>query len=299
MMSDNLASRPVPHAEGAEAGHILMPRMQSRPRDRLSAQVLRELAARIESGAWKPGDRLPAERELMVEFEVSRTVVREAIASLRSSGRIDTQQGRGAFVLSPPGAYPQFVDATELAKIDDVLQVMDLRIAIESEAASLAAQRHTPHQLAAIHAALAALEGRIKAADSGVSLDYDFHLSIIRATGNPYYIRLFTQLGPLLIPRARLDVFRDDARARARYLEGIQHEHAQMVHAIARRDSEAARAAIRLHLINSRERLRATLERSSSLRRASAPRSRSANGSRSDGHRTPVALHKPARRTQP
>jgi len=243
--------------------------VRSRTRDTLTVQVLRELSARIESGALKPGDRLPAERELMAEFNVSRTVVREAIASLRSSGRIDTQQGRGAFVLSAPAPWSRMLDATDLAKIDDVLQMMDFRIAIESEAASLAAQRHTPRQLSAIQQALRALERGIGAAGTGPALDYAFHLAIIRATGNPYYINLFTQLSPLLlIPRARVDLLAHDERARRRYLDGIQQEHSQMVDAIARRDAEAARAAMRLHLTHSRERLRATLERSSAPRAA-------------------------------
>ncbi len=78
--------------------------INKRPRDSLTAQVLRDLSARIERGELSSGDKLPTERELMVEYRVSRTVVREAISSLRSSGRIDTQQGRGAFVLSPPFA---------------------------------------------------------------------------------------------------------------------------------------------------------------------------------------------------
>lgn len=239
-----------------------IPSIDARPRDSLTAQVLRVLSSQIESGALKPGDRLPAERELMETFKVSRTVVREAIASLRSSGRIDTQQGRGAFVLPPPFAYPYVVDASDLAQIGDVLSIMDLRIGLESEAASLAAQRHSRAQLADIGAALENLEGGIRAADAAVSPDFQFHLAIIRATGNPYFIDLFTQLGPRIIPRARLDLFHDDRKARVRYLELIQLEHAQMYQAIARRDGEAARAAVRLHLTNSRERLRAARERS-------------------------------------
>jgi DNA-binding FadR family transcriptional regulator len=241
-----------------------LPTIQSRPRDSLTAQVWRELSTRIDSGTLKPGDRLPPERELMVEFNVSRTVVREAIASLRSAGRIDTQQGRGAFVLPPPAPFPQFIDGSDLARLGDVLQIMDFRIAIESEAASLAAQRHTRRQLGEIHAALSVMEAGIKAADAAAALDYRFHLAIIGATGNPYYVNIFTKLGPLVIPRARVDLFGTDAQARKRYLDGIQREHAQLYHAIARRDAELARAAVRLHLTHSRERLRATLERSSS-----------------------------------
>ena len=235
--------------------------IENRPRDSLTAQVLRALSTSIESGELNPGDRLPPERELMEKYRVSRTVVREAIASLRSSGRIDTQQGRGAFVLAPPFAYPYVVDASDLAKIGDVLQIMDLRIGLESEAASLAAQRHVPAQLRRIRVALDTLEAGIKAAQLAVKADIDFHLEIIRATGNAYFIDLFTQLGSLMIPRARVDLFKNDRKAKMRYLALIQQEHAQIYQAVARRDAEAARAAVRLHLTNSRERLRATLER--------------------------------------
>ena len=89
--------------------------------------------------------------------------MREAIASLRSSGRIDTQQGRGAFILPPPFAYPYVVDASDLAKIGDVLQIMDLRIGLESGGAALAAQRHAPAELRDIRTALETLEAGISA----------------------------------------------------------------------------------------------------------------------------------------
>ena len=137
---------------------------------------------------------------------------------------------------------------------------MDLRIGLESEAASLAAQRHAPADLRRIGAALATLEAGIRAAQPAVSADIAFHLAIIRATGNAYFIDLFAQLGPLMIPRARVDLFKNDRQARVRYLALIQQEHAQIYQAIARRDAEAARAAVRLHLTNSRERLRTALE---------------------------------------
>ena len=80
-----------------------------------------------------------------------------------------------------------------------------------------------------------------------------------------------------MIPRARVDLFKDDRKARLRYLERIQQEHAQMYDAIARRDAEAARAAVRLHLANSRERLRAALEQGPEGRRRWAP-ARAARG---------------------
>jgi len=246
--------------------------IENRPRDSLTAQVLRDLTARIERGELKPGGRLPTERELMAAYRVSRTVVREAISSLRASGRIETQQGRGAFVRSPPVSFRYALDASDLAKLGDVLHIMDLRIGLESEAASLAANRHSAAQLNDIHAALRRLETDITSADTSVASDVQFHLEIIRATGNAYFIDLFKQLAPLMIPRARVDLFKHDRKAKVQYLQLIQQEHAQIYQAIARRDAEAARAAVRLHLANSRERLRATLEDSSASNRSRVAR---------------------------
>lgn len=238
------------------------------PRGSLTAQVLRHLSTRIERGDLQPGDRLPPERQLMEDYRVSRTVVREAISSLRASGRIETQQGSGAFVLAAPIAFDYSIDTAEAAQIGDVLQIMDLRIGLESEAAALAAQRRTTAQLESIRAALDQLEADIRSADTAVASDIRFHQEIIRATGNHYFRELFAQLEPLLIPRARVDLFKQDRKAKVAYLQRIQQEHAQMFEAIARRDSDAARAAVRLHLSNSRERLRAALEQA----RKRAPR---------------------------
>ena len=77
---------------------------------------------------------------------------------------------------------------------------------------------------------------------------------------------------PRMIPRARMDLFKDDRRARVRYLELIQLEHEQIYQAIARRDAEAARAAVRLHLTNSRERLRVALDSIAAAQRTRSAR---------------------------
>jgi DNA-binding FadR family transcriptional regulator len=163
------------------------------------------------------------------------------------------------------------LDAPDRAKVGDVLHIMDLRIGLESEAASLAAKRHSAAQLNDIHAALKKLETDITSADASVASDVQFHLEIVRATGNAYFVDLFKQLAPVMIPRARVDLFKHDRKAKVQYLQLIQQEHAQIYQAIARRDAEAARAAVRLHLANSRERLRAALERTAGpdARRAS------------------------------
>jgi DNA-binding FadR family transcriptional regulator len=222
--------------------------------------VVRDLSAHIDAGELAPGAKLPSERELMARYGVSRTVVREATSSLRASGRIATHQGRGAFVLSTPAAFRLTVDPGELATLRDVLQVMDIRVALEAEAAALAAARRSSAQLAAIAAALADLAAGLRRPAGNSASDVAFHLAIANATGNNYFSRLLEDLAPRMLPRARLDLFGGDRRRKADYLGRLQHEHSDIFRAIERRDVDSARAAMRLHLSNSRERLRLAFE---------------------------------------
>lgn len=230
------------------------------PRDSLTAQLVRDLAQRIDSGELAAGAQIPPERELMLRYGVSRTVVREATSSLKASGRIATHQGRGAFVLSTPPAFRLHIDPAQLSTLRDVLRVMDIRVALEAEAAALAAARRTPAQLAMIRQALEELAAGQGKSDANQASDVQFHLAIARATGNGYFSQLLEDLAPRMLPRARLDLFGGDRRLKQEYLKRLQHEHTDIFLAIQRQDPEAARAAMRLHLSNSRERLRLAFE---------------------------------------
>ena len=243
-------------------GAVAATRAQRRrpPRDSLTSQLVRELAAQIDSGTLAAGSQLPPERELMARYGVSRTVVREATSSLRASGRIATHQGRGAFVLSAPPAFRFSVDPAQLSTLRDVLQVMDIRVALEAEAASLAAARRTDAQLATIQRALSDLEASVGRSAGNSASDVAFHLAIAAATGNGYFSQLLEELSPRMLPRQRLDLFRNDRRRRIDYQRRLQQEHSDIYHAIERREGDAARAAMRLHLSNSRERLRRAFE---------------------------------------
>jgi GntR family transcriptional repressor for pyruvate dehydrogenase complex len=225
-------------------------------RQTLTSQVVKALTERIHSGQLKPGDRLPTEQELIEEFSVSRTVVREAISSLKAAGLATSQQGVGAFVLQS-GANPSFrIEGTSLNLIKDVISVLELRIALESDAAALAALRRNEEHLTAMREALDRMALAIDKSEDAVSPDFDFHRTIAEATGNPHFTHLFSYLGSLLIPRARLQTFRYFAPDRTEYLRRVNREHEDIYHAIHRQDTEAARSAMRLHLSNSRERLR-------------------------------------------
>lgn len=239
------------------------------PHDSLASLVARELIQRIERGELCPGDRLPSERELMQAYGVSRTVVREATSSLRSAGRIATQQGRGAFVMASvgPAARPYPISASQVpaASKKSQLDILDVRIGLETEAASLAARRRTPETMKNIELALQSLSIALDGGSSGVRRkDREFHIAIARATNNPYFVDLLSSLSQLPVDKPLRTYV--SVAARKLHLQQVRIEHEQIVRAIERGDPEAARAAMRLHLANSLERTSLVFDSAESVR---------------------------------
>lgn len=225
-------------------------------RETLSTQLVRELSRRISRGDLKPGDKLPSEQDLITAFKVSRTVVREALSSLKADGLISTQQGVGAFVLQRHATPPFRVDPVGFHALKEVVGVLELRIGVEAEAAALAAERRTEAQLEALHAALDRMTRAIDAAEDAVEPDLEFHRCVAEATGNRHFSQLFNSLGTSLIPRARVETFKFYANDRAAYLRLVNREHENIFDAIKHQNPDAARTAMRQHLANSRERIR-------------------------------------------
>lgn len=116
------------------------------------------LMAQIESGDLKPGQRLPTEQAIMAATGVSRTIVREALATLRAKGLITTHQGLGAFVSNDPNPRSFSIIPNDLQSIDEVLRVLELRMGVEYEAAGLAALRRTPEDIDRMQDRLDALD---------------------------------------------------------------------------------------------------------------------------------------------
>ena len=225
-----------------------------RPR-KLAFELVDSLGERIQDGRLSAGEKLPTEAAVMQEFGVSRTVVREAISKLQAAGLIDTRHGVGSFVLRASRAAAGFRLAPEMATLRDVVAVLELRIGIETEAAGLAAQRRTPRDLAALREALDQFERSVRAGREAIEPDYRFHLGIARATRNPHFAQIIGLLGQAIIPRAREGAAESKAERRA-YLRKVNAEHESILGAIAAEDADGARAAMRTHLANSRERRR-------------------------------------------
>ena len=125
---------------GVSASKLLRP--LGAPRS-LSAEVVDRLAEQIMSGKLPAGAKLPSEQEMMRGMGVSRTVVREAVAALRARGLVITRQGAGAFVDRAASRQPYVIDPDGLGSLDSVLDILELRMAVESEAAAIASERAT------------------------------------------------------------------------------------------------------------------------------------------------------------
>ncbi|RIX49741.1 MAG: FadR family transcriptional regulator [Rhodocyclales bacterium GT-UBC] len=240
-----------------------LPRKRSRS---LGEEVMNDLRGKIEQGIFQPGDQLPTEPVLMAEQGVSRTVIREAISRLQAAGLVETRHGIGTFVLTPP-PKASASDFLMVETIRDVLAMLELRISLETEAAGLAALRRSDDQLAAMRQALGLFEEYIERGESAVDADFNFHLQIALATGNKYFEDFYRHLGTTTIPRARLDTAQFAEDKGQKYLQQTNLEHRAILDAIARQDPESARAGMRMHLSNSRERLRRASERESAPER--------------------------------
>jgi DNA-binding FadR family transcriptional regulator len=226
-----------------------------RPRS-LALELVEALGDRIRDGRLAAGDRLPTEAAFMAEFGVSRTVVREAISKLQAGGLVQTRHGIGTFVIGLGDAAPFKLAAEQFATLRDVIAVLELRIGIETEAASLAAQRRQAANLRQMRAALDAVAAAVEQGRDAVGPDFQFHLEIARATQNAHFAELMASLGTMIIPRARLDGAQAPDEARRAYLRRVNAEHESIYDAIRNQDGDAARAAMRTHLANSRERRR-------------------------------------------
>ncbi len=226
----------------------------------LTADVMQALGDRIREGTLPHGHKLPREADLMEEFGVSRTVVREAISRLQAAGMVETRHGIGTFVVGLGDGNSFRIAADQVATLQDVIAVLELRIAVETEGAGLAAARRTDDNLRAMRSALEAFSRAVDEGRDAVGADFQLHLEIARASQNPRFADLMATLGGTMIPRARLEPAQPLTPERREYLRRVNAEHESIVDAIARRDTDGARAAMRTHLSNSRERRRRAAE---------------------------------------
>lgn len=234
---------------------LLAPPTQRKTRS-LTAHLVQALGDRVRDGRLAAGSKLPTEAAIMAEFGVSRTVVREAMSRLQAAGIVETRHGVGTFAVGYGDGSSFRIAPDQLGTLQDVIEVLELRIAVETEAAALAAARRTGENLAALRSALDAFSSAVEQGRDAVGPDFQFHLEVARAAQNRHFADLMSTLGGMMIPRARLEPAQPLTAERQAYLRGVNLEHESILQAIADQDVEAARAAMRTHLVNSRERRR-------------------------------------------
>jgi GntR family transcriptional repressor for pyruvate dehydrogenase complex len=236
-----------------DADNSLFQRIQQTPN--LTSGLVDSLVSQIESGQLAPGQRLPTEQAIVAATGVSRTVVREALASLRARGLITTRQGLGAFVAQDGGPRSFTIDGQE--RLSNTLQILELRLGVETEAAALAALRRTDAEVVALRQAMEAASAAIMNSQPGVEEDFLFHRTILVATHNAYYPRVFDVIGSAVIPHQGVRLEDMTEAERLHYMQRPHKEHEAIVTAIAEGDADAAKAAIRKHLTRAYNRFKA------------------------------------------
>ncbi|MGU3401111.1 FadR/GntR family transcriptional regulator [Brucellaceae bacterium D45D] len=224
-----------------------------RPRTSRVDTISDSLRQTILSGTISPGERLPSELELSRLHSVSRTVVREAIATLRSERLVDVRKGAGVFALEPPRLTSGGFGDLDSERISSVIELLELRTACEIEAAALAAARRSPVQLEDIHRAHAQVIVCLRAEEPTREADFQFHLAIAHATQNRRFAEFLQLIRTGIIARGPLIGTNGIALARD-FNKHVVEEHLSILDAIAMGDSKAACERMRDHLRGSMSR---------------------------------------------
>jgi len=219
-------------------------------RVRLSDTVVDQLLTAIGEGRLVPGSELPAESELARSFGVSKTVVREALGRLAVMGVVHIQQGRPTTVCMPSAApLTALLDLTLRLRPDGVRQAMELRRALESEIAGLAAENATAQDIANLRGLLGRMCEHLDGIDTWVEADYAFHQKLGEISGN----ELMRFLMQAIEKPAREAMRRLQVRREMRDVQATLARHVAIVDAIAAHDPMAAKAAMHMHFDASRK----------------------------------------------
>lgn len=213
---------------------------QRTSQDRLYQDLARRLIAELSTGRFALGDRLPAERELSLQYAVSRPTVREAMIALEVQGLVEVRVGSGAYVKRLPGKndIPGFnISAIELT---------EARLLFESEAAALAATQVSEADLEEMAELVVEIERENANLHGTEKADRAFHLAIARATRNTAVFEAVERLWDLRASSPESALLHE--KARSANIKPVVDEHTAVLEALKARDPVAARTAMRAHL---------------------------------------------------
>jgi len=227
-------------------------------RQKLSERIASSLRQDFLSGQVSLGQKLPTETQLAGTFDVSRTVIREAIAALAADGLLETRQGAGIFVIGHQSSA-SILRQDRSSNISHALNVLEVRVALETESAALAATRRNASQEAQIQEKFFEFDRLLQLGKPTGQADFAFHRSIAEATNNPFYVEVLDALGERTIPCDVNSPYATENVLSFNYQAGLQKEHLAILNAISAGDAAGARDAMRAHLSASQERYRERL----------------------------------------
>lgn len=220
---------------------------------RLSDSIAEQIEVLISARGLKAGDRLPAERQLAQELNVSRSSLREAIQQLASKGRLTSRTGGGNFVQDPPRGWSQNALVDPLSRLfasDPAYRfdVLEMRHALEGAAAYHATLRATEEDKQRISECFETMM-RMQGSDDSLGLakaDAAFHLSIADASHNLVLIEVMKGLFDLL--KANISQNLEKLYIIPKVTEPLSAQHRELRDAIFSGDAERARKAAQVHI---------------------------------------------------
>lgn len=223
-----------------------------------ASAVIHHVETLIFGGEMEPGDSLPSESELAATLGVSRLTVREAIRALQARGLVDVSHGRRAIV-AHPNALPlqDFFSASVRRDARGIMELLEVRLAIEVHAAQLAATHATRSDMDALEMALERMRRTVDDEEAFNEADIRFHAAVASASGNRMLSFLVEGM-ELPLHHGRHSSIRG-FRARSESLETLVETHQEIFAAIASRDARQAASLMRKHLVQTRNDLRAGL----------------------------------------
>ena len=220
--------------------------------ERLADQLYGQILEKIVSGSISPGEKLPSENELCRVFEVSRPTVREALLRLHADGLVSTRQGSGTVVQKRPS--DQLIQLSRSSDVAGMLRCMEVRLALEGQAARLAATRRTSVQLDTLTHALESMRTSFERGEAPTAADYEFHAAVAAASGNILFVDVLNSIQPTIhhSMTVALGLTQVGTADRARR---VLEEHAAIRDAIGRSDAESSELMMRFHLNRARQRM--------------------------------------------
>jgi DNA-binding FadR family transcriptional regulator len=218
-------------------------RMPQLRRTTLSQSIASALLDSIEEGRYRPGDLLPTERELVIEFDAGRNTVREAVQALVALGVIDVRPGVGARVVEVRRSEAA-KNVAVASRISDaaVVDLIEFRATVEVDIAKRAAERSNSESLANIRDALAAFEVAVRTATGIAAADIEFHRAVAAASDNSVFMTTLDAVSDLLTAT------RSEAAKAPGAPEMAIVQHQAILEAIERSDSDGAGLAARDHV---------------------------------------------------